>query len=93
MIAEWNTISHIPAIVYRFSNPVGAESKYNLGDDSKKGVLNLLPYIVTSTLNNTPMQFKGNDHSTHDGTAVRNYIHICDLARTVISMVYIWTLV
>ena len=86
MIDKWNSRTHIPAIIYRFSNPIGAESKYNLGDDSKKGVLNLLPYIVTNTLANTPMQFKGNDHNTHDGTAIRDYIYVCDLAKAVINL-------
>ena len=86
MITEWNKRTNISSIIYRFSNPIGSENKYGLGDDSKKGVLNLLPYIVTSTLNNESMQFKGNDHNTPDGTAIRDYIYICDLAKAVISL-------
>lgn len=86
MISEWNKRTNIPAVIYRFSNPVGAERTYKFGDESKKGVLNLLPYIVTNTLINKPMQFKGNNHDTTDGTAVRDYIYVCDLAKTVISV-------
>ena len=86
IIKAWNKKTTIPAIIYRFSNPLGAEPTYGLGDDSKKGVLNLLPYIVTKTIKHEPMEFKGNDHETCDGTAVRDYIYICDLARAVISI-------
>ena len=86
MIKAWNEKTGIASIIYRFSNPIGAEPIYNLGDDSKKGVLNLLPYIVTKILNKEPMEFKGNDHLTPDGTAVRDYIYICDLAQAVISL-------
>ncbi len=86
MIKAWNSKTGITSIIYRFSNPIGAEPTYLLGDDSKKGVLNLLPYIVTRTLNKESMEFKGNNHDTHDGTAVRDYIYICDLAKAVISL-------
>ena len=86
MIKKWNSRTGITSIIYRFSNPIGAESRYGLGDESKKGVLNLLPYIVSSTLDGVSMQFKGNDHKTPDGTAVRDYIYICDLAKTVIGV-------
>ncbi len=80
MILEWNKKHNIPITIFRFSNPVGANSKYMFADHSKKGYENLIPYIVRSALTNQKMVFRGNDHPTPDGTAVRDYIHITDLA-------------
>ena len=86
IIEDWCSKTHIPSIIYRFSNPIGAESTYGFGDDSKKKVSNLLPYIIDSIYNDEHMTFKGNDHPTHDGTAVRDYIFVCDLAKAVIGV-------
>ena len=80
MLSKWNTETKIPVTVFRFSNPIGANTKFMFGDHSKKGVENLVPYIISSALLDKPMVFKGNDHPTPDGTAVRDYLHISDLA-------------
>ena len=49
-------------------------------DHSKKGFENLIPYIVKSAILNKSMTFRGNNHPTPDGTAIRDYLHITDLA-------------
>ena len=56
------------------------------GDHSKKGYGNLIPYIIKNTLDGTPMTFRGDDHPTPDGTAIRDYIYISDLANVVYSV-------
>ena len=83
ILSEWHKSSGIPTVIFRFSNPVGANTEYHFGDHSKKGYGNLLPYIIGSALEGKPMVFRGCDHPTHDGTAVRDYIYVSDLARVV----------
>jgi len=82
-VLKWAQLNQKSAIIFRFSNPIGAEPTYMLGDDSKKGFSNLLPYIINSAKNHSQMVFKGNNHDTPDGTAIRDYIYVCDLAHTV----------
>lgn len=80
IIKQWHTQTKIPATIFRFSNPAGSNTKFMFGDHSKKGFDNLIPYIVKSAINDNEMTFKGNDHPTRDGTPVRDYIHVTDLA-------------
>lgn len=77
------TESKLNITIFRFSNPVGANTKLMFGDHSKKHVENLVPYIVKCAIENKPMVFKGNNHPTPDGTAVRDYIFVGDLAKIV----------
>lgn len=86
IISKWHKHSNTPSVIFRFSNPIGANTKFYFGDHSKKGYGNLLPYIIECALSNSQMVFRGNDHPTHDGTAVRDYIYISDLAKTVHSV-------
>ena len=83
IISTWHESANIPAVIFRFSNPIGANTEYGFGDHSKKGYGNLIPYIVSHAISHEPIVFRGNDHPTPDGTAVRDYIHISDLASTV----------
>lgn len=85
-ICEWCQTSGISGVIFRFSNPVGANNEYMFGDHSKKGVENLLPYIVRCAIEDKPMVFKGNNHATADGTPIRDYISVVDLAEIVASV-------
>jgi UDP-glucose 4-epimerase len=80
LIQKWNKATNIPITIFRFSNPVGANSEYMFADHSKKGFENLVPYIVKCAFLNKPMTFRGNNHPTPDGTAIRDYLHVSDLA-------------
>ena len=83
IITDWHSRSNIPTIVFRFGNPVGANTEYMFGDHSKRGYGNLIPYIISHALSGKTMTFKGNDHTTPDGTAIRDYVHVKDLAYAV----------
>ncbi|ODM92312.1 UDP-glucose 4-epimerase [Orchesella cincta] len=72
---KWNIIS------LRYFNPVGAHPSGLIGEDPTKEVQNVMPFIASVALGKKPhVTIFGNDYNTPDGTGVRDYIHIMDLA-------------
>lgn len=66
----------------RYFNPVGAHESGLLGEDPNGIPNNLMPYIVKVATNELKcLSIFGNDYDTPDGTGVRDYIHVVDLAR------------
>ena len=66
----------------RYFNPVGAHSSGQIGEDPNGIPNNLMPYIAQVAVGKLPaLRVFGNDYSTLDGTGVRDYIHVVDLAR------------
>ncbi len=66
----------------RYFNPVGAHASGELGEDPRGMPNNLLPYIAQVAIGRLPyLRVFGNDYATRDGTGVRDYIHVVDLAR------------
>ncbi len=72
--------------ILRYFNPVGAHESGLIGEEPKGIPNNLMPYIVR-VANGTLKELSvfGNDYPTHDGTGVRDYIHVVDLAKGHIS--------
>jgi UDP-glucose 4-epimerase len=67
--------------ILRYFNPVGAHESGLLGEDPNGIPNNLLPYIAQVALGKLPeLAVFGNDYPTADGTGVRDYIHVVDLA-------------
>ncbi len=67
--------------ILRYFNPVGAHKSGLLGEDPKGIPANLMPFIVKVANKELEcLQVFGNDYDTKDGTGVRDYIHILDLA-------------
>ena len=67
--------------ILRYFNPIGAHSSGLIGEDPKGIPNNLLPYISQVAVGNLKeLMVYGNDYPTHDGTGVRDYIHVVDLA-------------
>ena len=72
---EWNII------LLRYFNPVGAHESGLIGEDPKGIPNNLMPYVAqVATGKLQKIKVFGNDYNTHDGTGVRDYIHVVDLA-------------
>lgn len=65
----------------RYFNPIGAHESGLIGEDPNGIPNNLLPYIAQVATGKLPfLRVFGNDYPTHDGTGVRDYIHVSDLA-------------
>jgi len=66
----------------RYFNPVGAHPSGRIGEDPRGIPNNLFPYIAqVATGRRAALRVWGNDYATRDGTGVRDYIHVMDLAR------------
>ena len=66
----------------RYFNPIGAHSSGLLGEDPRGIPNNLMPFISQVAVGRRDhLNVFGNDYDTHDGTGVRDYIHVVDLAR------------
>jgi UDP-glucose 4-epimerase len=67
--------------ILRYFNPIGAHPSGRIGEDPHDIPNNLLPYIAQVAIGRRPeLLVYGNDYPTPDGTGVRDYIHVVDLA-------------
>lgn len=67
--------------ILRYFNPVGAHKSGLIGEDPNGIPNNLMPYITKVAIGELKeLRVFGNDYPTHDGTGVRDYIHVVDLA-------------
>ncbi len=70
------------AILLRYFNPVGAHDSALIGELPIGKPQNLVPAITQTAIGKLPkMLVYGNDYDTRDGSCVRDYIHVCDIAR------------
>lgn len=73
---EWNVI------LLRYFNPIGAHKSGTIGENPNGIPNNLMPYITQTAVGKRDhLTIFGNDYDTHDGTGVRDYIHVVDLAK------------
>lgn len=72
----------LSVVLLRYFNPIGAHPSGKIGEDPTGIPNNLLPYITQVAIGKLPqLGVFGNDYPTHDGTGVRDYIHVVDLAK------------
>ena len=73
--SEWN------AVLLRYFNPIGAHESGTIGENPNGIPNNLMPYVTQVAVGRLKeLGVFGNDYDTHDGTGVRDYIHVVDLA-------------
>ena len=82
IIADTTQASNdLKAISLRYFNPIGAHKSALIGELPLGPPANLIPYLTQSVAGlRGPLQVFGTDYPTPDGSAVRDYIHVCDLA-------------
>ena len=73
--------SNIQAVLLRYFNPVGAHPSNNIGEIPVGPPANLVPAITQTAIGKLPqMKVHGSDYPTKDGSCVRDYIHVSDIA-------------
>ena len=73
---EWNIV------LLRYFNPIGAHKSGLIGENPNGMPNNLMPYVTQVAVGKRPhLNVFGDDYDTHDGTGVRDYIHVVDLAK------------
>jgi len=73
--SEWSVV------LLRYFNPVGAHPSGLIGEDPRGAPNNLMPYVAQVAIGRRPhVNVFGNDYPTPDGTGIRDYIHVQDLA-------------
>ncbi len=76
-----NSVSHIQAIALRYFNPVGAHESGLIGDDPDNKPFNLVPIVTQTAIGaREKMMVYGSDYATRDGSCVRDYVHVMDIA-------------
>lgn len=69
-------------ILLRYFNPIGAHESGLIGEDPNGVPNNLIPYVTQVAIGKLDkVNVFGNDYNTHDGTGIRDYIHVTDLAK------------
>lgn len=73
----------------RYFNPIGAHESGKIGEDPQGPPNNLMPYVAQVAIGKRPyLRVFGNDYDTKDGTGVRDYIHVVDLAQGHVKALY-----
>jgi UDP-glucose 4-epimerase len=68
-------------LILRYFNPIGAHESGRMGEDPEGIPNNLMPFVAQVTVGRREyLSVFGDDYKTHDGTGVRDYIHVTDLA-------------
>ncbi len=81
IVNEFTKSSGIACVLLRYFNPAGAHPSAIIGEMPVGKPQNLVPAITQTAIGRIPkMLVHGNDYPTRDGSCIRDYIHICDLA-------------
>ena len=88
IIIDVAKVTNVNAILLRYFNPVGADPTANIGELPIGVPQNLIPFITQTAIGlRKELSVYGDDYPTTDGTAIRDYIHVVDLAKAhVIAM-------
>jgi UDP-glucose 4-epimerase len=88
LIDQTNADSNFKAIALRYFNPIGAHESAEIGELPNGVPNNLMPFITQTAIGKREkLSVFGNDYNTPDGTGVRDYIHVVDLAKAHVKAV------
>jgi UDP-glucose-4-epimerase GalE len=80
MLADFDTAWGVRAVALRYFNAAGADASGELGEQHTPES-HLIPRILNAAMAGSPVDVYGTDYATPDGTCIRDYIHVTDLAR------------
>ena len=82
IISDHSQVSELAAISLRYFNPIGAHVSAKIGELPVGTPTNLVPYVTQTAAGiREELTVHGNDYPTQDGTCIRDYIHVVDLAK------------
>lgn len=82
IITDVAKVTNVNSILLRYFNPIGAHSSAEIGELPIGTPQNLVPFITQTAMGlREELSVFGNDYPTPDGTAIRDYIHVVDLAK------------
>lgn len=82
IITDTSLVTNVKAILLRYFNPIGAHDSALIGELPLGVPNNLVPFITQTAIGIRPLlRVFGSDYNTPDGTAIRDYIHVVDLAQ------------
>lgn len=80
-LAAYEHAHGLPYVALRYFNAAGADPQGGIGEDHGTAESHLIPLLLRAALDDqAEMKIFGTDYPTSDGTAVRDYVHVCDLA-------------
>ena len=80
MLTDFSAAYGLPCVIFRYFNAAGADPEGDLGEDHDPET-HLIPRVLDVMSGREPyLQIFGDDYPTPDGTCIRDYIHVCDLA-------------
>lgn len=86
IIKETCSVSNLKAIALRYFNPIGAHNSAKIGELPLGIPQNLIPFVTQTAAGiRKQLSVYGDDYETKDGTAIRDYIHVVDLAKAHIA--------
>lgn len=81
IIKDFSKVFNSNCILLRYFNPVGAHPTTHIGELPLGKPMNLVPVITQTAIGKLPKMFvHGTDYNTRDGSCIRDYIHVCDIA-------------
>jgi UDP-glucose 4-epimerase len=82
IITDFTKVSGVTAVLLRYFNPIGAHPSIEIGELPVGVPQNLVPFITQTAIGlRKELLVYGNDYPTADGTCIRDYIHVVDLAK------------
>jgi UDP-glucose-4-epimerase GalE len=79
MLRDLNQVRGLPSVSLRYFNAAGADPRAEIGEVHVPET-HLIPLVIQAARDDTPVQIFGTDYATPDGTCIRDYIHVSDLA-------------
>jgi UDP-arabinose 4-epimerase len=79
VLADAGSVHRLPWVALRYFNAAGADPDREIGEDHDPET-HLIPLVINAARTGVPLRIFGNDYDTPDGTCIRDYVHVMDIA-------------